>query len=81
MRLGSLPSSVASGTFERDRQRIPGGDIEPGHRHAHDALHADQREAGGELAPQIERARPRSPFTMRSTSSSIFAIAGIAAGK
>ena len=26
-----------------------------GHRHAHDALHADQREALGKLAPELDR--------------------------
>ena len=33
------------------RERIPAGDVEAGDRHAHDALHADQREAARELAP------------------------------
>ena len=37
------------------RQRIPARDVEARHRHADDALHADQREALGELAPQLGR--------------------------
>ena len=39
----------------RDRERVPAGDVEARHRHADDALHADQREAFGELAPELGR--------------------------
>ena len=35
------------------RKRIPAGDVEARHRHADDALHADQREAFGEFAPEF----------------------------
>ena len=37
------------------RERVPAGDVEARHRHADDALHADQREAFGELAPELGR--------------------------
>ena len=39
----------------RDRERIPAGDVETRHRHADDALHADQREPLGETLPQLGR--------------------------
>ncbi|HTH36066.1 MAG TPA: hypothetical protein VL976_16980 [Xanthobacteraceae bacterium] len=38
-----------------DRERIPRRDIKARHGHADDPLHADQREARCQLAPQIER--------------------------
>ena len=34
-----------------NRKRVPTGDVESGHRHAHDALHADQSETPRELRP------------------------------
>ncbi len=37
-----------------DCQRIPGRHVEPGHGHADDALHADQGEAFGQPAPEID---------------------------
>jgi hypothetical protein len=39
----------------RTRERVPAGDVEPRHRHAHDALHADQGEPLGEPPPQVGR--------------------------
>jgi hypothetical protein len=38
-----------------DRQRIPGCHVKTRHRHAHDALHADEREALAKPAPKVER--------------------------
>jgi hypothetical protein len=38
-------------------QRVPGGDVEARHRHAHDSLHADERESLGETTPQLERSK------------------------
>ncbi len=37
------------------RERVPRRHVEARHRHAHDALHADQGEALGEPGPQVER--------------------------
>ena len=37
-----------------NRQRVPGRHVKPGHRHAHDALHADERETLGKLAPELD---------------------------
>ena len=42
----------------RLRQRIPRRHVEPRHRHAHDALHPDEREALGEPGPEIDRRDP-----------------------
>ena len=39
----------------RNRKRIPTGDIEAGHCHAHDALDADQRKAARQLRPKFAR--------------------------
>ena len=80
MRLGSLPSSAASGMPAAIASASQAGDVESRHRHAHDALHADQREALGELAPEIDR-RDALAFDPRATSSRMLAIAGMAAGK
>ena len=37
------------------RQRVPARHVEAGHRHAHDALHADQVKAQRELGPELGR--------------------------
>ena len=37
----------------REREGVPAGDVEPCHRHAHDALHADQLEAARNFRPEI----------------------------
>jgi hypothetical protein len=38
----------------RDGQRVPARHVEPGHGHAHDALHADESEPLAELLPKID---------------------------
>ena len=56
---GNGPRRAAKKGGERraggDRKRIPTGRVEARHRHAHDALDADQRETLGELRPELRR--------------------------
>ena len=55
MRLGSAAEQRRERQAGRLRQRVPGRHVEARHRHAHDALHPDERETLGEPGPEIDR--------------------------
>ena len=52
MRLGAAKQRRERPTGS-NRQRIPGCHVKTRHCHAHDALHADERQALAKLAPEV----------------------------